>query len=488
MRLDREVVGARFADRPEHLARVESGAHKQLGEVREQLRVGGRVAGPDVIQGLDDSAAQQVAPHPVHVTGSKIAVVGGRHPSRQLFPARRLGVQRFFHGVGELGGCDFAGAIVFHLACRVFLDDLKERFCAFDRRPAEFASVAGGVFLEAELREIGRRLVILILGPALEGMVVAFVAVEPRGEEKMRRVFQGLRRLAQGLPVTGGGIVLVGAAGGHDVPHELVVGHVLFERRPDPAAEPLGALFPEELGVYLKQIAPFVGPVLHEIDAAHQLIHQRLAFDAAFPRIRQKTAQLFGGRGQPGKIQGDAPHKLVVRAEVGGQHLHAFPLGGHELVDRPPCLGFLPFKPVAVSHDRHRGGGVVPLVSGQQRGFSPAQGAHQAGAIHTGHVRIAGLHKRLVRHIPRRAIRVMRDHPHLLARSDLLDDRILRGELNPGHPGRVHVQRAPCGDPLADNLVVIVVRHHPPTALVRHFRDGLEQDEAVVRGGRCHPA
>ena len=73
-----------------------------------------------------------------------------------------------------------------------------------------------GIGLEADLREEGGRLVILVLGPALERVIVALVAVEPNGQEELGRVLHGGRRLAEDLEIGGRRVVLVRAGGRHD--------------------------------------------------------------------------------------------------------------------------------------------------------------------------------------------------------------------------------------------------------------------------------
>ena len=57
-------------------------------------------------------------------------------------------------------------------------DDFVQRLGAFDGRAADLLLAAGRIGLETDLSEIGGRLIILVLRPALERMVVALVAIE----------------------------------------------------------------------------------------------------------------------------------------------------------------------------------------------------------------------------------------------------------------------------------------------------------------------
>src|SRR5262245_53255919 len=91
-------------------------------------------------------------------------------------------------------------------------DDFIQWPAFFYSRSADLALAARRIARAIDLGKVGREVVVLILRPALEGMVVALVAVEARGEEQMRRVLhQGFRR-AERLEVCGCWVVLRRAA------------------------------------------------------------------------------------------------------------------------------------------------------------------------------------------------------------------------------------------------------------------------------------
>ena len=72
------------------------------------------------------------------------------------------------------------------------------------------------VTLQADLGEVGGGFVILILRPALERVIVAFVAVEAGGEEQVRGVLHDHVRLTQNLKIRSRRVILVRARGGQD--------------------------------------------------------------------------------------------------------------------------------------------------------------------------------------------------------------------------------------------------------------------------------
>jgi hypothetical protein len=87
---------------------------------------------------------------------------------------------------------------VLHVAAAGVVDDLDQRLGPFDGRCRRSSCPATRyILLAADLGEVGERLVVLVLRPALERMVVALVAVEPHGQEQVRGVLHRLVRLAE---------------------------------------------------------------------------------------------------------------------------------------------------------------------------------------------------------------------------------------------------------------------------------------------------
>ena len=96
----------------------------------------------------------------------------------------------------------------------------------------------------------GSGLVILILRPALERMVVALVAVEPRGQPEVGGVFHDLIWCAEDLVVAGGRVGFVGARSGENFAGELIVRCVGFYLVSNPIPECFRAFSAKEFSVY----------------------------------------------------------------------------------------------------------------------------------------------------------------------------------------------------------------------------------------------
>ena len=203
----RQPVRPRGADLGEDVPHVEAAVDERPGQVLEEGRVRRRIAGPDVVDRIDDPGAEQIAPQPVDVALGEVGILGGGHPGGELLaPAHpfRLGMGAI---KGKLRRHRLPGPLVRHLATPPVDDDLVERLGPLDGRPANAPIATLGVAVEPDLGEERGRLVVLILRPAFERMVVALVAVEAHAQEKVGRVLHRRQRVAERL-VIGRGRVL----------------------------------------------------------------------------------------------------------------------------------------------------------------------------------------------------------------------------------------------------------------------------------------
>ncbi len=326
---------------------------------------------------------------------------------------------------GELGSSHLAGALVRDLAFLPVKNFLIKGLGPLNRRAADLAVLALGVGLQPHPGEVGGGLVILVLSPALEGVVVTLVAVEPDRQEQLRGVLHRGVRVAQNLVVRRRRMLPVRARGGHDLAHELVVRHVLVNLVANPAAERHRSLGAQVLPVHLQQVGPLVRPVVDELGRADQPVHQRLALGLRLRRIVQERPQVLGRGRQAGQVQIHPAHELGIGAEPRRLNLEPLPLGGHQFVN--PAVGrrIVPHEPGPVAHHRERGGGIGPLEPGQNGGLSSAHGGHQPGAAGGGHLGIAALHERLAGHVAHLAVGVGGQHAHLLAAAQSLHHRLL---------------------------------------------------------------
>ncbi len=189
VRPDRELVGSRLGDHPDHLLGVELALDECLGQVVQQGGIGRGIAGANIVQGFNDARAVQVAPEAIDIAAREVPIVRGRQPVSQLLATRSLRLAVVLDRVRKDRCGDRTRAFVLHLAGLFVTDDFVQRFTAFNRGFAQRLVAGCGVFLQVDLRKIRGHLVILVLGPALERMIVTLVAVEARGEEQVRGVF-----------------------------------------------------------------------------------------------------------------------------------------------------------------------------------------------------------------------------------------------------------------------------------------------------------
>ena len=204
-----EIVGAAGGDEFHQVTHVEAALDEFVREVLQQLGIARRIAGADVVERLDDAGAGEVAPDAVGVAHGEVVVLRAGHPGGKLVAASRGGLADEF-GVIRHFRCDgFVRAEVEHIAVFFVGDDFIQRLRAFDGGAADGGSFGLRIAFEVDLGKVGRGFVILIHRPLLEGMVVALVAVESRGQKEVRGVLDEFLRCAHRFEVSGGGIVFV---------------------------------------------------------------------------------------------------------------------------------------------------------------------------------------------------------------------------------------------------------------------------------------
>ncbi len=179
-------------------------------------------------------------------------VVRGSRPLGKPISSGRLLFVGVVCLIGEARRSDLAGAFVNDLGVVFLEDDFIERLGSLHGGAANFILTAGWVGLESHLRKEGGHFIVIVLCPSLEGVVMAFVAIEASGKEKMGRVFHRIFWSTKNLIVRGGRVVLVGAGGGNDFLGEFIVRSVLGDFLANPFAEKLGPLGREELAIHLQ--------------------------------------------------------------------------------------------------------------------------------------------------------------------------------------------------------------------------------------------
>ena len=71
-----QLVGARGHDEPDEMAHVEIMLREVRGELIQQGRMAGWVRRPEVVDGIDDAAADQLEPDPVDLRAGEVGLGG----------------------------------------------------------------------------------------------------------------------------------------------------------------------------------------------------------------------------------------------------------------------------------------------------------------------------------------------------------------------------------------------------------------------------
>src|SRR5262249_44284770 len=119
--------------------------------------------------------------------------------------------------------------------------------------------------------------VVIVLRPALEGMVVALGALNADPEEELGRRFGGVLRIAAGAPVIGGRIVIGATAGGEQLPGELIEGLVIADALVQPEPELLHAGWIELLRVGAQNVAGHQRPERRVVVGIDERVNQLIA-------------------------------------------------------------------------------------------------------------------------------------------------------------------------------------------------------------------
>src|SRR5438128_1051178 len=125
-----------------------------------------------------------------------------------------------------------------------------------------------------DARKNGGPGVIVILGPAVEWMIVALGTLEARAQEELGGGLSAGDGVAIGAIVVGGGIDIGAAAGGEHFADELVEGLVFGDRLADPVMEGFDAFFIQGALFETQQVGPFEGPEVGEFGTIEKLVDE----------------------------------------------------------------------------------------------------------------------------------------------------------------------------------------------------------------------
>ena len=183
-----ELVGPGGADIADELLEVVLVFNEPPRELIEQLGIHGRVCDADIVHIVDQPRPKEVRPDDVDEVAGKILVVRRRQPGGHHFaavPAREVGLL----APQKLWRHDSATDRMLDVTAPRIEDD---RLAAVLPR------------LAANLGEEVGEAVIVLHGPAVEGMVVALGALNPHPQKHLRDVLRHFQRVELVLVVVGG--------------------------------------------------------------------------------------------------------------------------------------------------------------------------------------------------------------------------------------------------------------------------------------------
>src|SRR5262249_16833488 len=157
--------------------------------------------------------------------------------------------------------------------------------------------------------EIRGKMVVLALRPALERMVVAFIAREPDAQEKLSHVLSGLVRVFGDAEIARCRVLVSAAFGRNDFANELIVRSAAGDLRWTPAHTLRIPALPKICVVALEKARPFLCPVVAVGWAVEQLVHQSAPLPMARSFVGEESANLLRLRRKPRQIERAPPHK-----------------------------------------------------------------------------------------------------------------------------------------------------------------------------------
>ena len=456
-------------DRPHQVAQIEVVLDQVGGERIEQLGVHWLVRGADVVDRVDDAAAHEVAPHAVRDRRREVGVVRGGQPVGQRRPAS-WALVRFRRALDRHQVLGRHHRVRLRVQLFGVAALLEHDFLAGAEARAD-----------AEAREERRHLEVLVLGPALERVVVALGADHAHAHEQLGRGLHRLLRVAGGAEVAGGGHIEGAAAGDDQLVHQLVVRPVVLDRLAQPAAEGEHALVAHELPVAAQEVAPLERPVVDVRIAVDEFVDQAVPLLLGRRVVGEEGAHRLGGRDPAGEIERHAAQEGGVVGRARRQHLDPLELPVDQFVDVVDLGQCRPFEALAAAEHGDGRGDELAFVAHEQCALAPAQacGDRAGGAVLDRHrLRVAAGYVRFAGHVATAAVAVVGDDDGLLPHRGPVHEDLAGVDLEPLDPVQAGVAIGDAGgDPVEHQVVVARAVDDPLAALVRdlHGRFGEHQ-------------
>src|ERR1044071_3794880 len=163
------------------MAKVVLMFYEIVGQRFQQVRIGGWIGGPEVIDGIDNAAAQEMEPDSVHLRPCELPTV--RNPCRCRREGIDFGVRR--HRAEETRPGWVSRARIFHVAFAGEINDLLA--LKFVLIVAILTPVLQDFVLH--LGKYPRPIKVILLGPAIKRVIVTLSALQASAEKELRNGF-----------------------------------------------------------------------------------------------------------------------------------------------------------------------------------------------------------------------------------------------------------------------------------------------------------
>lgn len=449
-------------------------AHGFGGEGIKKFRVRSRVGGTEIIDGIDEAAAEEMEPDAVDLDPGELGMTGEPVAEGVEFVAGGIGT-----GI-ERGGfpkqpwpCGLTGAWVGDFPVGRDEHDL-------------FAAELVGIVIVAPIvaedlgldpGEHGGPIVVIVLGPAVERVVVALGAIEAGAEEDLGDGEGAVDGSAVGAMKVGGWMAVGAAAGGDQFAGHDIEGFVAFDAVADPAVEDDHALAVEGAFLDAQEVGPFQRPEIGElgtfkggVDGARPFVRGRIVDEGAgFECGGWETQQIEVQTTEEEGIGDVACRQLLSGAEFRED----------VVVDEVGRAGTAPVEPGSVGNEGEPDGFLVIEVTDEHDGFAVLQSFDRAigqGADIGGDRFIDGF----AADIAPGAVREVGDGLDEGVGVGRGDDEFGGGDFESGENGSVGgVVDGAVGDPLGEAGVFPGSWIETASAFMGEGGDGLEEEKAV---------
>jgi hypothetical protein len=330
--------------------------------------------------------------------------------------------------------------------------------------------------------EEGDHAVVVVLGPAVEGMVVTLGALDACAEEELRHVFHQQLRVALAVEI-GLGIFNPGAFRGDEAMDDFVHRRLVFDLLMQPRGVAHGGFLMRSGGgddaAGLEPLAPFHGPEVGELRPREQAVHEARAFVTA--RVVFKLFVFREAGQQADGVDEDAAHEVVVAAHFGGCHAKLREAGIDGFVDEIPTLRERGGRLLA-GHDIHAH---AADEGGQAHGdedLAAPMTADEALTRDTGDGVVGAFQNAEVRDIALRAIGEAAHDDEAMALPSGIEREV--GGIH-AHAAEVRFVggafRCASGNPIAQQGEVRIVRRELFPTAMRHRARAFFQQQTVLR-------